>query len=132
MDSQIIQLVPEIALAAVALGASIIERHFTDSRYRKGPDISCSMDPSELKYLIDRSIEVHKVSSAIKQRTKPEESVYKFARGSIVADLDLTAGTLIKSSDIWASPAWKRRNSAYDFDKVVGKILVNDVTRILS
>ena len=87
------------------------------------------MDPSELKYLIDRSIEVHKASSAIKQRTKPEESVYKFARGSIVADLDLTAGTLIKSSDIWARRPGNGEIPAYDFDKVVGKILVNDVTR---
>ena len=32
---------PEMALASVALGASILERHFTDSRYRKGPDIAC-------------------------------------------------------------------------------------------
>ena len=43
---------PEMALASVALGASIIERHFTDSRYRKGPDIACSMEPSELSFLI--------------------------------------------------------------------------------
>ena len=42
----------EMALAAVALGASIIERHFTDTRYRAGPDISCSSDPAELRKLI--------------------------------------------------------------------------------
>ena len=41
----------EMALAAVALGASIIERHFTDTRYRAGPDISCSSDPAELRKL---------------------------------------------------------------------------------
>ena len=44
---------PEMALSAVALGACILERHFTDTRYRKGPDISCSMDPAELRFLID-------------------------------------------------------------------------------
>ena len=47
-----------MSIAAIALGANIIERHFTDSRYREGPDISCSMDPSELRFLIDRSKEI--------------------------------------------------------------------------
>ena len=51
---------PEIALASVALGACIVERHFTDTRYRTGPDISCSMDPAELRLMIDRSFEIHK------------------------------------------------------------------------
>ncbi|MEK9992863.1 MAG: N-acetylneuraminate synthase family protein, partial [Paracoccaceae bacterium] len=51
---------PHIALASVALGACIIERHFTDTRYRGGPDITCSMDPAELRLLVDRSVEIHK------------------------------------------------------------------------
>ena len=46
-----------MALASVSLGATIVERHFTDNRYRKGPDISCSMDPAELRFIIDRSKE---------------------------------------------------------------------------
>ena len=50
---------PEMALASVALGACILERHYTDSRYRNGPDIACSMDPAELRQLIDRSQEIH-------------------------------------------------------------------------
>ena len=50
---------PEMALASVALGASILERHYTDTRYRKGPDITNSMDPAELRFLIDRSREIH-------------------------------------------------------------------------
>ena len=59
---------PEMALASIALGACIIERHFTDTRYRKGPDIICSMDPAELKFLIDRSKEVHKAILNPKKR----------------------------------------------------------------
>jgi len=46
---------PEMALASVSLGACILERHYTDSRYRAGPDIINSMDPSELRHIIDRS-----------------------------------------------------------------------------
>ena len=68
------------------MGASIVERHFTDNRFRKGPDISCSMDPAELRFIIDRSEEIHTAINNPKERTNDEESVYKFARGSIVAD----------------------------------------------
>ena len=120
---------PEIALASIALGASIIERHFTDSRYRKGPDISCSMDPVELKYLIDRSIDVHKACTNKKSRSEPEESVYAFARGSIVADRDLSAGTIIGTQDIWARRPGNGEIAAYDFDKVIGKKLLKKVIR---
>ena len=73
----------------VALGASIIERHFTDSRYRVGPDIICSMDPTELKMIIEKANEIFITTRNAKCRSKEEESVYKFARSSIVADKDL-------------------------------------------
>lgn len=83
---------PEMALASVALGASILERHYTDTRYRMGPDIINSMDPAELRFLIDRSREIHTALMNPKQRTGPEEDVYRFARASVVADADLAAG----------------------------------------
>ena len=102
---------PYMALSSVALGASIIERHFTDTNYREGPDISCSMDPIELKILIDKSKEIFTASKNVKQRTKPEEEVYKFARGSIVADKDLKKDQIIKAEDIWARRPVDWRNS---------------------
>ena len=97
---------PEMALASVALGACILERHFTDSRYRIGPDIICSMDPAELRLLIDRSREIHTALHNDKKRTGPEEDVYAFARASVVADRDLPAGHLITETDIWGASAW--------------------------
>ncbi|MBT8415527.1 MAG: N-acetylneuraminate synthase family protein, partial [Boseongicola sp.] len=66
---------PEMALASVALGACILERHFTDTRYREGPDIINSMDPSELRHLIDRSREIHIALHNEKRRTSAEEPV---------------------------------------------------------
>ena len=51
---------PYMALSSIALGACIIERHFTDSFYREGPDITSSMDPSELKIIIEKSKEIFK------------------------------------------------------------------------
>lgn len=114
---------PEMALASVALGASILERHFTDSRYRKGPDISCSMDPAELKFLIDRSREIHTALHNDKKRTGPEEDVYRFARASIVADKDLAAGTILKAQDIWARRPGSGEIPGFEFDNIVGRRL---------
>lgn len=119
----------EMALASVALGASILERHFTDTRYRKGPDISCSMDPSELAWLIERSREIHTALHNKKERTLAEESVYRFARASVVADADLKAGHIIREKDIWARRPGNGAIPGYQFDIVVGKTLKHDVAR---
>ena len=120
---------PEMALASVALGACILERHYTDTRYRKGPDISCSMDPAELRLLIDRSREIHTALHNPKQRTAAEEDVYRFARASVVADADLPAGHVITEPDIWARRPGSGAIAGYDFDKVLGKTLKVAVTR---
>ena len=120
---------PDMALASVALGACILERHYSDTRYRKGPDIICSMDPAELRYLIDRSKEIHTALHNPKQRTAPEEDVYRFARGSVVADKDLPAGHVITEADIWARRPGSGEIAAFDFDKVVGRSLKAAVRR---
>ena len=120
---------PEMALASVALGASILERHFTDTRYREGPDISCSMDPAELRHLIDRSREIHIALHNDKKRTGPEEAVYRFARTSVVADRDLPEGHVIEEADIWGRRPGSGEIAGYDFEKVLGKRLTRAVTR---
>ena len=120
---------PEMALASVALGASILERHFTDSRYRPGPDISCSMDPAELRHLIDRSREIWVAANTPKHRSGPEEDVYRFARGSVVADADLPEGHVITEADIWARRPGSGEIAAREFDQVVGRRLTRAVTR---
>jgi len=120
---------PEMALASVALGASILERHYTDSRYRQGPDIINSMDPAELRFLIDRSKEIWIAANNPKRRTEAEEPVYRFARASVVADRDLAAGHVITEADIWARRPGSGEIAGYDFDKVVGRRLIRSVTR---
>ncbi|MCX7288086.1 MAG: N-acetylneuraminate synthase family protein [Rhodobacterales bacterium] len=120
---------PEMALASVALGASILERHYTDTRYRKGPDIINSMDPAELRFLIDRSREIWTALHNPKERTEAEEPVYRFARASVVADRDLAEGHVITEADIWARRPGSGEIAGYDFDKVVGMRLTRAVTR---
>lgn len=120
---------PEMALASVALGACILERHYTDTRYRIGPDIINSMDPAELRFLIDRSREIWIAANNPKERTPAEESVYRFARASVVADRDLPEGHVIGEADIWARRPGSGEIAGYDFDKVLGRRLTRAVTR---
>jgi sialic acid synthase SpsE len=120
---------PEMALASVALGACILERHYTDTRYRIGPDIINSMDPAELRFLIDRSREIHTALHNPKQRTAAEEPVYRFARASVVADADLAEGHVITEADIWARRPGSGEIAGYEFDKVLGRRLTRAVKR---
>ena len=120
---------PEMALASVALGACILERHYTDSRYRKGPDIINSMDPSELRHLIDRSKEIWIAANNPKNRTEAEKSVYSFARASVVADKNLTKGHIVREADIWARRPGSGEIAGYEFDKVIGKKLKRSIER---
>ena len=120
---------PEMALAGVALGAAIIERHFTDSRYREGPDISCSMDPTELNFLIQKTREIAVARENEKKRSLPEDAVYRFARASVVADRDLAAGHVVTQTDIWARRPGTGEIASHEFDLVVGRTLVRPLRR---
>lgn len=114
---------PTMAIAALGLGACIVERHFTDSRYRKGPDILCSMDPLELSVILDAARQISVARNNKKHRSSAEEKVYAFARSSIVADRDLEAGHTIGSDDIWARRPGSGQISGDQFDAVIGRRL---------
>ena len=86
------------------------------------------MDPAELRFLIDRSKEIWVATNNPKQRSAPEDDVYRFARASIVADRDLPAGHVITESDIWARRPGSGEIPGYNFDKVIGKTLAKSVT----
>ena len=114
---------PEMSLASIALGACLIERHFTDTKYREGPDISCSMDPSELKHLILKSKEIWVASKNSKKRHEKEEEVYRFARSSIIAEKNLSKGDKLTADDIWAKRPGNGEIAGFQFDQVIGKTL---------
>ena len=118
-----------MSIAACALGAKIIEKHFTDTRYRNGPDIVCSMDPNELRFLIDRSFEIHQALQSKKEQLSIEKSVYQFARSSVVADRDIKKGQKIVQKDIWARRPGNGEIAGYDYG-VIGMIARIDIAKI--
>ena len=120
---------PTMALAAIALGATIVEKHFTDTKDRQGPDISCSMDPDELEHLIKKSKEVAYSRDRKKFIANVEKDVYKFARSSIVSDKNLKKGDTIDRQNIWARRPGNGEIPAFEFEKVLGKTLKRDIAR---
>ena len=87
------------------------------------------MDPAELRLLVDRSIEIHKALMNPKQRTEPEEGVYKFARASVVADRDMAAGHIITEKDIWVRRPGSGEIPGYKYNDIIGKKLRLDVKK---
>ena len=91
----------EVPVAAVAVGAKIIEKHFTLDKKLPGPDHKASLEPGELKEMVKaiRNIEMA-LSNGIKKPNKSEIEIMKVARRSLIATRDIRAGEIIKESDI--------------------------------
>jgi N-acetylneuraminate synthase len=108
-------------LGSVALGASILERHFTDTKERPGPDIVCSMTPQELTELIEGSKIIYQATKGSKIPTSEEDVTIAFAFSSVVATKILYPGDTIKRSDI----TLKRPNGGdfgpKDFTELIGR-----------
>jgi N,N'-diacetyllegionaminate synthase len=85
-----------IPIAAIAKGASVIEKHFTLDRRLKGPDHSFAVEPEELKQLVK---DIHDVEQAmgtgIKGRSRAEQEMYEKGRRSIIAAQHIVKGTTI-------------------------------------
>lgn len=85
-----------IAIAAVALGACVIEKHFTLDKNLPGPDHRASLEPGELKEMVKALRDVERaLGDGVKQPTVGEEENKKVIRRSIVAKLDIPKGAII-------------------------------------
>ena len=108
-------------LAATALGASILERHFTDTKSRKGEDIVCSMDVDECRDLIKSCVEIAKMRGGSKKPLPEEQVTIEFAFSTIVAACDMPAGHIITREDLTTKRPYLRGILASDMDKIIGK-----------
>lgn len=89
----------EVPIAAVSLGARIIEKHFTLDKTMPGPDHKASLEPAELKQMTISIRNIEKaLGDGIKKCTKSEENVKKIARKSIVAASYIPKGTVIEEN----------------------------------
>ena len=116
-------------LGAVALGASILERHFTDRMDRPGPDIVCSMDPSELSKLIEGSKIIWSARGGDKNPIAAEAPTIAFAFASVVAIQDIDQGQLLTEENIWIKRPGGGDFNAIDYDGLLGKIAQRKIVR---
>jgi N,N'-diacetyllegionaminate synthase len=113
----------EVPIAAVAMGAIVIEKHFTLDRTMPGPDHAASLEPLELKAMVGaiRNIELAISGDGIKKPSMSEQKNITIARKSIVASRDIKKGEVFNESNI----STKRPGngiSAMKWNEVIGKI----------
>lgn len=113
----------EVPIAAVALGAKIIEKHFTLDRNMEGPDHKASLEPSELKQMVlsIRNIELALSGSGAKLPSESELKNKAIARKSIHLNRNIKEGEIINFSDL----IMKRPGdgiSPMDYEKIIGRI----------
>jgi len=115
-----------IPLAAVALGAQVIEKHFTLYKTMEGPDHKASLEPGELKAMVEgiRSIELA-LGNGIKQVTVSEAKNRPVARKSIIAKRAIIKGSVITTADITV----KRPGTGLSpmlWDQIIGSVARHD------
>lgn len=91
----------EIPIAAVAMGAKVIEKHFTLDKNMKGPDHKASLEPDELKAMVKAIRNVERaMGNGIKRPAESEEETRIIVRRSLVTKRDIKKGDVIRSGDI--------------------------------
>ncbi len=116
-------------LGAVALGASILERHFTDRMDRPGPDIVCSMDPVALKELIEGSNIIFAARGGEKGPAEAEAPTIAFAFASVVAIRDIGPGQKLTEENIWVKRPGGGDFTVLDYELLLGKTAATSIRR---
>ena len=117
-----------IALGSVAVGANIVEKHFTKSRQWPGPDNPFSIEPNELKNLVDWSKEIWKARGGKKDILDDEKPVIDFAYACVVAIKDINKGEALSLDNIWVKRPGTGEIFAKDFEDVLGKVATVDIS----
>lgn len=116
-----------VSLAAAALGASIIEKHLTLDRQLPGPDHRASLEPGEMKDMIDG---IRTIASALghgrKEPTLAEADVAAVSRKSIVSARQIPAGTVIAIDDLVMKNPGSGISPA-SLDQVLGKVTLQEI-----
>ncbi|MBY0145906.1 N-acetylneuraminate synthase family protein [Neobacillus niacini] len=115
------------AYAATALGASILERHFTDSKDRPGPDILCSMDAKDLKDLIVASSEIAEMRGGKKEAALEEQVTIDFAFATVVTTNKLKHGEVLTKENIWVKRPGMGEIKAEHYYSILGKKVNRDI-----
>jgi len=116
-------------LGAVVLGACILERHFTSDKHWPGPDIEISMDPPELKALIEGSRVIHQAVGGSKAVLAEEQPTIDFAYACVVAITDIRAGDRFTMQNIWVKRPGTGEIKARHFRSLLNRWATTDIAK---
>jgi N-acetylneuraminate synthase len=116
-------------LAAVALGARILEKHFTSSKAWAGPDIPISIDPVELRELVQGSRAVFAALGGRKAILPEEQPTIKFAYACVVVTRDIEAGERLSHRNIWVKRPGTGSIKAAAFEEVLGRVAARPIRK---
>jgi sialic acid synthase SpsE len=119
------------SFAAISLGASILEKHFTSDKNWPGPDIPISIDPLELKNLILGSKAIFQSLKGEKKILAEEKPTINFAYACVVAIKEIKKGEILSKENIWVKRPGTGKIFALDFDKVLNKVAKCDISKNL-
>lgn len=108
-------------LAAIALGAKILERHFTDSLERQGPDIINSMDPVQYTQLREGSLAITEMLGGKKGPSPEEKVTIDFAFATVVALKDIDAGQVYSPDNLWVKRPGTGEIQAEHLESIYGR-----------
>ena len=112
----------EVPTAAVAMGASVIEKHFTLSRDMEGPDHKASLEPQELRAMVKAIRNIQKALGSFEKKPSPSETPnILVARKSIVASKTIAKGELLSESNLTVKRPAGGINPMR-WDEVLGKV----------
>lgn len=114
-------------LGAVAAGASVLERHFTDSKDRPGPDICCSMDAKECAELIAQSKRMAQMRGGTKEAAKEEQVTIDFAYASVVTIAEIKQGEKLTRDNLWVKRPGTGDFLAEDYEALLGKTAAQSI-----
>lgn len=115
-------------IAAMAMGAKLVERHFTDRMDRNGPDIVCSMDEAELKELLQAASEVPKMLGGIKEAAPEEQVTIDFAFATVVTIRRIKKGEVFTKENIWVKRPGTGEIPAGEYENILGKIAAENIS----
>ncbi len=110
-----------VAIAAVALGASILERHFTSDANWDGPDIEISMTPEDLRDLVDGSRWAHEALGGSKTILEEEQPTIDFAYASVVTLCEVNMGESFDARNLWVKRPGTGEILAPEYESLLGK-----------
>ncbi|MEE3466941.1 MAG: N-acetylneuraminate synthase family protein [Eubacterium sp.] len=115
-------------IAAMGLGATLVERHYTDRMDRIGPDIICSMDEVALGELLKAAGEIPQMRGGSKCAIPEEKVTIDFAFATVVTIKDVRVGETFTKDNLWVKRPGTGEFPAAEYDNILGRVANTDIS----